>query len=988
MSGDIETRFSPPFEDPAFRQRYRITREIGSGGMATVYLAEDVKHSRLVAIKVMRPALVAAIGHDRFLREIEIAARLNHPHVVPLFDSGAAGEHLFYVMPFIEGESLRARLVRERQLPLDVALRHAREIASALSHAHQHGLVHRDVKPENILMAEGIALVADFGIAHSSGVAADDKTQAMTVPGGILGTPLYMSPEQACGEPVTPASDVYSLACVVFEMLAGRPPFESTSAESLVRMHLTAEPRSVETLRPTVPSALARVISRALAKRPDERYPTAVQFAEALAAAAAGGSTPAPAADERPANNLPDQRTHFIGRERELAECARLLGDTRVLTLTGIGGCGKTRLALKLAEHLLPSFPDGAWFVDLAPITDESRVVEAVAGALRIREVADRDLLQAICEEVGSRRTLIILDNCEHVLAEACRVADSLLTAGTDVRLLITSREGLGLDGERLLPLRSLSIPAAQSFQDIAVLREFESVRLFMDRAQRVVSNFALTAANAAGVGEICRRLDGIPLAIELAAARVKVLSIEQIRERLDDRFRLLTGGTRTALARHQTLQATIEWSHDGLTPPEQQLFRRLAVFAGGWTFDMLWRIAGDSGDEFALLDELSRLVDKSLVLVDREEERELRYSLLETVRQFARDRLRQAGEIEDARRRHASEFLALVERGYAARLTEEDRWSAAFEADHDNLRAALDFLRETDPEGHLRMAGALAWFWQARSYLVEGREQLTAALAATTDDPLRPARARARSGIAALLAWQGDTAAAAAAWREALQIWRELDDEQELAAALEGAGWADFVAGEDERAYATFEEHMRLQRASHDPHRINRAVCAVGQLAVALDRVDQARACASEILAYCKVHPHTRSEHLAVHYLADCALIERKFPESLALYRESLRLALILGDHVEIGSEVQGTAMSLAGLGDAETALRLVGGIDADWARVGAAIHVRFWTALLDRHIGGARAQLGAEAERVYEEGLRMSFDDVIRLATTHVPV
>ncbi len=250
--------------------------------MATVYLAEDLKHHRRVAIKVMKPAMVAAIGHDRFLREIEIAARLNHPHVVPLFDSGAAGQTLFYVMPFVEGESLRARLSRQGQLPLDEALRLSREISSALSHAHQHGLVHRDVKPENILLADGIALVADFGIARSTGAGESERTQAMTIPGGILGTPLYMSPEQACGEAVGPASDIYSLACVVFEMLAGRPPFEASSSESLMRMHLTAEPRKLDTLRPSIPAAVARVLERALAKKPADRHASAVQFAEAL----------------------------------------------------------------------------------------------------------------------------------------------------------------------------------------------------------------------------------------------------------------------------------------------------------------------------------------------------------------------------------------------------------------------------------------------------------------------------------------------------------------------------------------------------------------------------------------------------------------------------------------------------------------------------------------------------------------------------------
>ena len=658
-----------------------------------------------------------------------------------------------------------------------------------------------------------------------------------------------------------------------------------------------------------------------------------------------------------------------------------------MLTLTGIGGCGKTRLALKLAERMLHSYQDGVWWADLAPVTDDTRVVETVAAAMQVRETAGKELLQSVSEHVASRRILIILDNCEHLLGEVRGVAESLLEAGADIKLVVTSREGLGIDGERLFALRSLSIPAPQASKSPASVGEFESVKLLVDRAQRVVRDFELTSANASGVAEICRRLDGIPLAIELAAARVKVLSIDQIRERLDDRFRLLTGGSRTAMARHQTLQATIEWSYDQLTPDEQRLFRLLAVFSGGWTLDLLSRVVVVQGfspahDEFQLLDELSRLVDKSLVIVDRRDDRVPRYSLLETVRQFARDRLKDAGEIEAARQRHAAKFLALAERGYAGRLTEEDRWSAMLQAEHDNLSVALDFLRDTDPEQYLQMAGALGWFWHSRSYLVEGRAHLTAALGATPIEPPRASRARALSGVARLLAWQGDSASAASASREALQVWREVGDEREIALALEGSGWADFASGEDERAHATFEEYMRLQRATGDIHRIHRAVVAVGQLAVALDHVDQARACAAEILAYCNVHHNTRSEQLAFHYMADCALIEHSFAESLKLYRESLRRAIILDDHIEMGFEVQGTAMSFAGLGEADIALRLVGGVAAEMARVGANASVRFWDALLDRHIGAARVQLGSKIEQVWDEGFQLSFDEVIRLA------
>ncbi|HET7218812.1 MAG TPA: protein kinase [Vicinamibacterales bacterium] len=963
--------------------RYRIVREIGRGGMATVFLADDLKHRRSVAVKVMSPASAHGLDRDRFLREIEIAARLSHPHVVPLFDSGAAGDDLYYVMPFVAGESLRERLARDGQLPVVEALRLGREIASALGHAHQHGLVHRDLKPENILLADGIPLVADFGVARPIAVASDDRTRAETIAGSVVGTPQYMSPEQVCGEDVDARADIYSLACVVFEMLAGRPPFLATGVDSVLRQHLMEPPPAVDAIRPDIPSSLAHVIARGMAKRPGDRYATAVQFAEALTAAAAGARTPSPppAADQATPHNLPAERTQFIGRERELATCARLLGETRVLTLTALGGCGKTRLALKLAEHLLGTFPDGVWFVDLAPVRDGERVIDAIAGAIGVRETADRDLTHALVASLGRKHVLVILDNCEHLIEEVRATADRLLEAEA-VRILATSREGLGLDGERLFAVRSLSVPAAGPVR-AADAEASEAVRLFVDRARRIAADFELTAANAGAVVEICRRLDGIPLAIELAAARVKVLSVMQIRDRLDDAFRLLTGGAKGALGRHQTLEATIEWSHDQLTPEEQRLFRWLAVFAGGWSFETLARMSGDS-DEFETLDRLSRLVDKSLVLVDRPQGHEPRYALLETVRQFAAARLRAAGEAGDARARHVDEFAAMAERAYASRLVDEDRWLNILSLEHDNLRAALHALRAADGERHLQLCGALAWFWVARSHLFEGREHLMTALQATPADPPRPARARALAGVAGLLAWQGDKAAAAAAWRDSLSLWRQIGDQAEVALALEGAGWAHFVAGDDEDSYATFQEYMRVQRATGNVHLLNRAFVGVGQLAVALGHLDEARDCAHAILEYVKVHPNTRSEHLAWHYLADCALIAEQYADSLKLYRRSLALALDLGDHVEIGFEVQGVAMSLAGLGADADALRLVAGIDAQWTRIGANIRVRFWGDLLDRHIEPARLRLGVDAARTWSEGAALPLDATVQLALT----
>ena len=960
--------------------RYRIERELGRGGMATVYLAEDLKHGRQVAIKLLTPEIAAAIGPERFRREIEIVARLTHPHILALHDSGVADGRLYYVMPYIEGESLRGKIARESPLSVEDALRLAREIAGALEYAHNRGLIHRDVKPENVLLSDGIALVADFGIAN---VMQDGDATALTAVGTSVGTPSYMAPEQISGSAaIDGRADVYSLGCVVYEMLTGKPPFIGPT-QFLVHQHLSVEPRSVSDVRPEVPRCVADAIAKALAKKPEDRHETATRFAEALTAGRTLEETVSSDAFGVPAaipNNLPAERTRFIGREKVLAECERLLAETRLLTLTGIGGCGKTRLALKVAKGLLGSYPDGVWFVDLAPLTDPSRVAETAGAALGVREVAGQGLLDVLQQQVRGKRLLLVLDNCEHLLTASAELADAVLRSGEAVRILATSREGLGVEGERLYGLRSLAVPSQAIEGDSQAVGAVEAVKLFVDRAQMALNGFSLTEENAGAIAEVCRRLDGIPLAIELAAARVRMLSPDQIRAKLDDRFRLLTGTSKTALPRHQTLRATIQWSYDQLSPAEQRLFRLLSVFAGGWTLESATRVSGDDVDELEMLDLLSHLVDKSLVLVDRERGGEPRYAVLETVRQYAQERLAEAGEAQAARLRHFQEFRAIAERAYGERFVREEKWAALLETEHGNLRAALDFVQSSDSKLYLELAGALAWFWQARSHLIEGREHLTAALAAPEAGQPRPARARARRGLANTLSLQGEAAAARLGMEEALRMWREIGDLPEVAITLEGIGWAQLYRAEDDTARATFEECLALQRKQGDPVLINRAMVALAQVLVALHRIAQARAMAWEIVAYSKAHDDRRSLHSGWHYLADCALIEGSCGESLKLYGESLAHAQALGDRLETSFEVQGVAMSLAGLGDFERALRLAASAKAEWESIGVDVHVRFWDELLDRYLGAARQALGAEAsERAWQEGRVLPFETAV---------
>jgi predicted ATPase/tRNA A-37 threonylcarbamoyl transferase component Bud32 len=963
----------------ALAGRYTIDREVGAGGQARVFLAQDLKHRRAVAIKVFRPELGATIGADHFVREIEIAARLNHPHILPLFDSGAARDLRYYVMPFVQGESLRDRLAREGRLATDEALRLAREVAAAIGFAHHSRIVHRDIKPENILLVDGIALVADFGIA-SALRAGQDASTATTVVGLALGTPAYMSPEQFTAPDVDGRSDIYSLGCVLYEMLAGHPPFTGATIDALYRQHLSTDPRPLNEVQPTVPGAVARVVAKALAKDPAGRFPTAAAFAEAMATAAAGRTPPDLVDATRiTPTNLPRHRTHFIGRDQELAECARLLDESRLLTFTGIGGAGKTRLALRLAETLLPTFPDGVWLADLSSLVDPEHVATTVAAAVGAHEAADRPLLDVLADHVRGKRLLVLLDNCEHLLDGAATVADRLLAAGDGVRLLVTSREGLGIAGERLIAVRSMAVPT-DPHADLHTVEASEAVRLFVDRAQATRSDFALTPDNAGAVVEICRRLDGIPLAIELAAARVKVLSVEQIRAKLNDRFRLLTGG-RAAVPRQQTLLAAILWSWEQLSGLEQEVLRRLSVFAGGWTLDAATAVV-DRADEFEVLDLLTHLVDKSLVIVEPAPD-EARYHLLETVRQFGYERLLEAGEAERTRERHVVHFTALAARFYAERFEREETWTRRLTTEHDNVRAALSSARDRDPERYLMLVALVAHFWWARSHIAEGRAHLAAALAGAAPDPVRRSYALALRGHAMIRSLAGEAAAAREAMVRSLAMWRELGDPAETAVALEALGWAHFLSGEDEPARATFEELLRIQEGLGDAGMIIRAKTALAQALVALSRIEEARPLAREIVDYGRKVEDRRLLHSGLHYLADCALIEGDCAASLGSYAASLVAAEAIGDRVETSAEIEGVAMSLAGLGQRDAAVRLVAAARAEWARLGVDIRIPFWEALHERYMTPARAALGPDATAAAERtGRAMTFEDAVAAA------
>ncbi len=680
------------------------------------------------------------------------------------------------------------------------------------------------------------------------------------------------------------------------------------------------------------------------------------------------------------AGNLPSERTRFVGRATELHDCVELVTETRLLTITGFGGCGKTRFAIKCAEALVKSFPDGAWFVDLQAVTEEGMVLPAIARAFELRQDESTELLDSLVQHFALRRLIVILDNCEHILEPAARVVDDLLTRCPDLRLVATSREPLNVQGEKIFALHPLKVPDTENIKKGDLARS-DAVDLFVDRGGIAQTGFELTADNFTTVAEIVQKLDGIPLAIELAAARLRVLSVEQINEKLDQRFKLLAGAGSARTSRHQTLQAAIQWSYDPLSDEEKEILRALSIFAGSCDLDEITSVYGRF-DEFTTLDLLAKLVDKSLVIVEPGLRSQKRYRLLETVRQFALVLLADNGEAEVLRRTHMEAMLVVAERAYDGRIAREEEWANVLDLETANMQVALEFARLHEAEIYLKLAGALGWFWTARSHISEGREHLSAALLATSPEPARPDRARALWATAHIQAWRGDLETAQHWMDEALASCRELGDTQEVALVLEGIGWSQFSSGKDEEACASFEECLRIQRLGGDPVLINRANVGLAQVLVALGRIDEARQMSLEIIEFSKTRGDKRSEHFGWHYLADCALIADDCRESFKLYQRSLALAAEIGDKIETVFEVQGVAMSLAGLGRYQTAGVLEAAAHGEMDRMGADVHVPFWDALLERYLGSARQYLGSDGlEAAGRKAASMSFEDTVAM-------
>ncbi|WP_228003130.1 protein kinase domain-containing protein [Nocardia australiensis] len=815
--------------------------EIGRGGFGVVYRCTQAELDRTVAVKVLTVELDAD-NRERFFREQRAMGRLTgHPNIVTVLQTGTtASGRPYLVMPYHPLDPLEARIRQQGPLSTETVLWIGVKIAGALETAHRLGIVHRDVKPGNILLTDyGEPALTDFGIARIPG-------GFQTTAGTLTGSPAFTAPEVLEGQAPTAAADIYGLGATLFCALTGHAAFERRSGENVVTQFLRITTQPVPDLRDSsIADDVSAVVATAMNHDPGER-PSAAALGEAIRQAqrrrgyqvdemavhtemevhtepaherrdrkpgTRGWRPPAGPAVVR-GGGLPLELTSFVNRRTEVAEVKNMLASTRLVTLTGIGGVGKTRLALRAAATARREFGDRVWLVELAEVSDPSLLVGVVAASLGLRDDSARPLGEVVLEFLSTRESLLVLDNCEQVVAVVAGLVETWLQAGPHLRILVTSREPLDIAGEAVLRVSPLTVPDPDSELSLRGLPRYDAVTLFADRATAVVPGFEPTEDNKATIAHICARLDGLPLAIELAAARMRTMSPEQILQRLDDRYALLTRASRTAPTRQQTLRWCVDWSYELCTPPEQQLWARLSVFTGGFELDAAEQVcAADPAPEDPL-DVLSSLVDKS-ILIREESNGVVRFEMLETVRDYGRQKLRASGEDQELGRRHRDWYQRLTLDAEAGWISDrQPYWVARLERELPNLRDALEYCLAEDTEqaaeAGLQTAAALFMFWTFRGMYGEGRRWIDRVI----NHPARqsiPDRVKALQVGCVMAAVQGESPTAA----DLLEEGRVLADQaptpmtQALIAYADGA--LAFYRGELARASSSLERAIEV---------------------------------------------------------------------------------------------------------------------------------------------------------------------------------
>lgn len=934
--------------------RYLIEAVLGRGGMGIVLRARHSSLDDVVAIKLLDDRHASdPSALRRFVREGQIARRFHHPAVVGIHDlvCGDTGP-VYLVLEYVEGRTLGALLAERGQMPPGDAVDLVRPIAEALDAAHARGIVHRDLKPENIMVRDAAASprtkLLDLGIAISRATAEHAADTRLTRQGYWIGTPLYMSPEQwnaSTESGLDGRADVYALAVVVYQLVAGTTPFLGDIG-TLRTLHLEARARRLDAAVAGVSTAFADAVARAMAKKPGDRFATAGVFVAALENALtdvaddasrrtlAGAETAIGYADagartlndsaavtgesERTPGNLPAQATSFVAPAGAVDRVAQAFATARAVTLTGPGGVGKTRLSLEAAARLDELFQGGSWFVELSAIADPSLAVRCVASTLGARERPGEPLSASIHECIGHSRLLVVLDNCEHVVDAVAEIASDLLRACPRAAVLATSREALAIPGEHVIAVEPLAIPAENASE--SELRASAAVQLFLDRARASTPAFAPSAEDLASVAAICRRLDGLPLAIELAAARVRAFGLGEVLRRLDDRFRLLSVSERGRESRQRTLHATIGWSVRMLGDAERALLQRLSVFASGAALDALERVCSEvggerGGDRAAVGDRLESLVAKSLVVADLERE-PVRYRMLESIRAFALEELDASGERARTEAAVDEWVLDLAGAVGESRLTpDQSAMQERMLAELDTVRQSFDRLarRGDGGEALLRAAGSLGAFFESVGMLTEGRHWLDGGIEAGTSQPGR--------GLA--LYWSGVLA---------------IDQ-------------GDYATGGDR-----LESALAHCRERSDPAGTARSLRALAYLAMRRNEESRAVELATEAAAEYREIGDTVGEIASTHLMATVALGRGDYGTARPLLESTEAFHRKLGDMRSLAIDCYGLAETLAGLGEFECAERYaaesveIAGRLGDTQTLAYATHASGWVAAARR--------------------------------------
>ncbi|MFE3058721.1 protein kinase [Nocardia sp. NPDC059239] len=744
---------------------FEDVQEIGRGGFGVVYRCTQPGLDRMVAVKVLTDALNEE-NQQRFLREQRAMGRLSgHPNIVNVLHVGTTESGRPYiVMQYHPRDSVEVQIRRHGPLALSEVLRLGVKVAGALETAHHLGILHRDVKPANILLTDyGEPVLTDFGIAH---IAGGFKTST----GTVTGSPAFTAPEVLAGGAASVAADIYGLGATLFAAITGHAAFERRSGEQLIAQFLRITTEPVPDLHlQGIPADVSEAVEWAMSRDPQAR-PSAAAFGEALreiqlrhglpvdamamhpGVEVATGRERASGSGGSPRNgrhvsafsygrstkgNLPLELTSFIGRRSELTEVRSLLSVSRLVTLTGIGGVGKTRLAMRVAGKVQHEFSGGVWLVELGEFHDDHLLVDVIAGALGLRDQSATPVREILVDFLATRELLLVLDNCEHMVDAVAELAEALLQTCPGLRILATSREPLEIGGEAAVRVPPLTVPDPDHAPSLQRLPRYDAVTLFAERAIRAEPTFALTDDNRVAVARICHRLDGLPLPIELAAARLRAMTPEQILDRLNDRYALLTRGGRGAPSRQQTLRGCIDWSYALCSAQERQMWGRLSVFAGTFELDAAGDICGSDLTPEELLDVVTSLVDKS-ILTREESHGVVRFGMLETLLAYGREKAQESGEFEELRRRHRDWYHRLALDAEADWISSRQAvWIALFKQEKPNLREAMEFCLSDDDNAvdvGLQIAAALYWPWACAGFFGETQRWLDRLLARGTD--------------------------------------------------------------------------------------------------------------------------------------------------------------------------------------------------------------------------------------------------------------